>query len=203
MTAAKAAARAEAKKAIAALGDAEKRRQSALITEQVLSRPEWLSASSVAMFLSLRDEPCTRQLLIAALKEGRTTFAPRVLRAQPPHMAMLRVRSVEEADALVKGALGAREPLPNAENALDDGGPDLVLVPGLAFVAADGRRLGRGGGYYDTWLRECRSARARSGRPPPFALALAFREALRDHLPCEEHDARVDAVIYVLDQSGA
>ncbi|KAK7861844.1 hypothetical protein R5R35_000601 [Gryllus longicercus] len=195
--AAKKALREEVRRAIAALSDAEKRRQSALVTEQVLARPEWAAARSVALFLSLRDEPCTRALLEAALASGRDVFAPRVLRADPPPplMAMLRVRSAADAQRMPAGALGVREPPADADDALRSGGPDLVLVPGVAFAAAGGRRLGRGRGFYDEWLRECRAERARRGLPPPATLALAFRQQLFEHVPCEPHDAVVDAVI--------
>ena len=64
--------------------------------------------------------------------------------------------------------------------------PDLVLVPGLAF-SPDGRRLGRGGGFYDRLL----SGRANAA----CKLGICFSCQLLDAIPTEEHDAILDAVI--------
>ncbi|GLH02376.1 5-formyltetrahydrofolate cyclo-ligase, partial [Gryllus bimaculatus] len=120
--AAKKALREEVRRAIAALSDAEKRRQSALVTEQVLARPEWAAARSVALFLSLRDEPCTRALLEAALASGRDVFAPRVLARRPAaaaHGHCCAVRSaVTEAQRAIRRAPWVREPPRTADDAL-------------------------------------------------------------------------------------
>jgi 5-formyltetrahydrofolate cyclo-ligase len=54
---------------------------------------------------------------------------------------------------------------------------DVVLVPGLAF-SGDGRRLGRGAGYYDRFLAGLDAD----------TVALTTSSRMRDDLPCEEHD---------------
>ena len=66
------------------------------------------------------------------------------------------------------------------------GEADMVLVPALA-VAADGTRLGRGGGSYDRAL-----PRRRAGAP---AVALLHSGERVDALPAEPWDAPVDAVV--------
>lgn len=58
---------------------------------------------------------------------------------------------------------------------------DVVLVPGLAF-GRDGRRLGRGAGYYDRFLADL----------PAEKVALTTSDRLRDDLPLEPHDVQVD-----------
>lgn len=62
--------------------------------------------------------------------------------------------------------------------------PDLLLVPGLAFTKK-GERLGRGGGYFDRYLKNFNSTR----------IGVCFELQLREQLPCEGHDEKVDVVI--------
>jgi 5-formyltetrahydrofolate cyclo-ligase len=61
----------------------------------------------------------------------------------------------------------------------------VIIVPALA-VSRTGMRLGRGGGSYDRAL-------ARAGRA--VKVALLHDGELRDDIPAEPHDQRVDAVI--------
>lgn len=60
---------------------------------------------------------------------------------------------------------------------------DLLLVPGLAFDRT-GRRLGRGGGYYDRLLAERRA--------DCLAVGVTWLERVLDEVPIESHDRRVD-----------
>lgn len=79
------------------------------------------------------------------------------------------------------GALGTREPVGGTMASA----PDLILVPGLAFEPS-GARLGRGKGFYDRWLA------ANSSVP---ALGICFKCQILETLPCEAHDARVNAIL--------
>lgn len=57
---------------------------------------------------------------------------------------------------------------------------DVVLVPGLAF-GPDGRRLGRGAGYYDRFLSEIVAD----------TVGLTTRDRIRYDIPVEPHDVLV------------
>ena len=59
---------------------------------------------------------------------------------------------------------------------------DMILVPGIAFDRS-GARLGRGGGYYDRLLEECR----RDCR----TVGVTWEHRLLDTIPVEEHDRSV------------
>ena len=87
-------------------------------------------------------------------------------------------------DALVFGAFGILEP--QGERPCPAGESDLVVCPGVAFTA-DGRRLGRGRGYYDRYL----------GDPAfrGFRVGVCYAHQLVDDLPVEPHDVRMDRVI--------
>ena len=67
----------------------------------------------------------------------------------------------------------------------------MILMPGLGFTAS-GDRLGRGKGYYDTYLEKYKN---KFGKTPQ-TIALAFREQICDSVPTSEHDIPVDMVLY-------
>lgn len=66
--------------------------------------------------------------------------------------------------------------------------PDIVFAPLIGFTAS-GKRLGQGGGHYDTWLAE---------HPGTKAIGLAWDVQLiepEDALPTEPHDIALSAVV--------
>jgi 5-formyltetrahydrofolate cyclo-ligase len=71
------------------------------------------------------------------------------------------------------------------------GGLDLILMPGLGFDRA-GNRLGRGKGFYDSYLERC----MRHARGKPYTVALAFKEQLCPDIPVDDNDVLIDEVLY-------
>jgi len=65
--------------------------------------------------------------------------------------------------------------------------PDFIIVPGLA-ASIDGKRLGRGGGFYDQLLAKY---------PDVPTLIVIPKMALREDIPTEPHDVLIDEVITV------
>lgn len=76
---------------------------------------------------------------------------------------------------------GIREPSPLAKLVI----PDLVVVPGLAFSKM-GKRLGRGKGHYDHYLKN----------NPILTISLVFSWQLFTYIPTEEHDITIDVVLW-------
>lgn len=64
-------------------------------------------------------------------------------------------------------------------------------MPGLGFDKK-GNRLGRGKGFYDTYLERCRT----HPKGKPHTIALAFKEQLCAEVPVGEHDILIDEVLY-------
>ncbi len=65
----------------------------------------------------------------------------------------------------------------------------LALIPGLGFDP-DGRRLGRGAGFYDRWIE------ARRRHDAPITLVgVCFDEQIVERIPTDPHDQRMDMVI--------
>ena len=148
------------------------------ITRQVLALPSWKKARTIMAYVSLPEEPDTRELMETALRDGKTLLLPRC--GDRGKMDALPVRDLSE---LVPGILGIPEPVPpEGENPAPE--PDLILVPCMA-AALHGVRLGHGAGYYDRFLAAHTAE----------SVCLCFRAFLRADLPAEETDIFVDRVI--------
>ena len=159
-----------------ALDSRQRLRASAAIFSAVERLPEFRAARTVAVFAALPDEPATDEVL-ARWASTRRVVLPRV---EGDAMRFYACRP----DALVFGAFGILEP--QGERPCPAGEIDLVVCPGVAFPA-DGRRLGRGRGYYDRYL----------GDPAfrGFRVGVCYAHQLVDDLPVEPHDVRMDRVI--------
>ena len=159
-----------------ALDSQQRLRASAAIFSAVERLPEFRAARTVAVFAALSDEPATDEVL-ARWASTRRVVLPRV---EGDAMRFYACRP----DALVFGAFGILEP--QGERPCPAGEIDLVVCPGVAFTA-DGRRLGRGRGYYDRYL----------GDPVfrGFRVGVCYAHQLVDDLPVEPHDVRMDRVI--------
>lgn len=159
-----------------ALDSRQRLRASAAIFSAVERLPEFRAARTVAVFAALPDEPATDEVL-ARWASTRRVVLPRV---EGDAMRFYACRP----DALVFGAFGILEP--QGERPCPAGEIDLVVCPGVVFTA-DGRRLGRGRGYYDRYL----------GDPAfrGFRVGVCYAHQLVDDLPVEPHDVRMDRVI--------
>lgn len=107
----------------------------------------WREASAVFLFAPMPEEVDIWPLVEEALREGKAVALPR---HDPVADAFLPVRVCDGASDVVLGAFGIREPQAGCA-VFPPNQLDLTLLSGLAF-AHDGRRLGRGKGYYDRLL---------------------------------------------------
>jgi len=158
------------------------------LTKMLLGHPSYVEARRVALFVSLPDEIDTTEILRHAFDAGKTCFIPRY-EPSSRHMDMVALTGWAQYDSLPVTAWGVRQPPEGA--AAEEGTLDLVLVPGMAFTA-QGDRLGRGKGYYDTYLSAQRTAHPLS---PPATLALAFRQQLLPSIPTDATDFRIQHVL--------
>ena len=60
-----------------------------------------------------------------------------------------------------------------------------VLVPGVMFDPW-GKRLGRGGGYYDRLLEKL---------PEAALIGVCFEASIQDEVPTEAHDRQVEIIV--------
>ena len=172
--------RLEIRRRLKSRNPANRQTDSAQIHQRLAALPEWVRATTVLLFHPLPSEPNTLPLLQRALAEGRTVALP----AMDPETGDYLPRQLAAATTqLVAGPLGILEP-PASAPALPWNQLDFLLIPGLGFTP-DGRRLGRGRGYYDRLLT----------RAHGFCCGAAFDEQIVVDLPVEPHDRRLDCIL--------
>ncbi|KAJ8340359.1 hypothetical protein SKAU_G00349920 [Synaphobranchus kaupii] len=192
LRAAKQALRKELKKRVTALGNQEKLRQSRIITQKLLKHPKYELCQRIAVFLSMNDEVCTKDIIEDIFKRGKECFIPRYF-TNSSHMDMLRLASAEDMQSLPLTSWNIRQPgdEEEREEALATGGLELILMPGLGFDKS-GNRLGRGKGFYDTYLERC----MRHTKGKPYTIGLAFKEQICQEVPVDDNDILIDEVLY-------
>jgi 5-formyltetrahydrofolate cyclo-ligase len=164
------------------MDDAERRAASARGGARLLDLPAIQAARAVLFYLPTRTEISPLAAADACRADGLTVALPRVDEGSD-EIAIVEWESGDRAD-LVRDAAGMLAPA--AGRILRVGEIDAAIVPGVAFDRA-GRRLGRGGGFYDRLLVRL------SDRCP--AIGFAFAAQLVERVPEEPHDLRVAAVV--------
>lgn len=197
LRAAKQALRKEIKRRVAALSKEEKARQAHVISKKLLRHPKYVSSKRIAVFLSMDDEVCTQEIIKDVFRLGKSCFIPRY-EGGSNHMDMLKLSSLQDMETLPLTSWNIRQPAADdnsREEALTEGGLDLILMPGLGFDRS-GNRLGRGKGFYDTYLERC----IRHPKGKPYTIALAFKEQLCQEIPVNDNDVHIDEVLYEDDE---
>jgi 5-formyltetrahydrofolate cyclo-ligase len=183
---------------VAKTADAVQRKNSAGNASAFLREQSYYADATVVFsYMALSEEADTLLINERVLKDGKTLALPRII--GPGLMDFFSVDGTTPIEAqLTINAFGIAEPGEQAVLfAVDQyfaGENILVIVPGLAFTK-DGKRLGRGKGYYDRYLSRLKTACARTGCKVTLAgYCLDFQ--LVDDIPCDEFDLKVDFVFY-------
>jgi 5-formyltetrahydrofolate cyclo-ligase len=163
---------------IATLGDDYIKASDDGIFLRVAALPEWVAARNVMLYLSVEGEPDTDRLAKAAIEAGKTLAFPRCIDG-----GKLLPCVVGSLDELEPSMFGIMAP-PETAAVIATERLDLIVVPALAFDAA-GYRLGRGGGYYDRYLRGVSA----------FTVGLARAKLMQGKLPRDPHDVPVSCII--------
>ena len=152
----------------------------------LMADPIWQNARAIALYMDVRGELGTADLLEAAVNAGKTVLLP--VCGEPGHMDLALYTG-----RLRTGAYGIPEPeCPDdgrearTDTCFSDAVPDLIVVPGMAFDR-EGFRLGMGAGYYDRFL-------ARDGYAGVTRIGFAYALQVVDRLPREAWDLPVHAL---------
>lgn len=159
----------------AAMSEQQKALASDAVASALEALPSFRGAGTVLAYWSMSDELDIRDFILRWSRHKRMVLPVVVGDA-------LELRVFSE-DGLVPGYRGIMEPGPSCP-LVDPSEVDLALVPGMAFDPS-GRRMGRGGGFYDRLLPVLDCPK----------LGLCYPCQLVDEVPVEDHDVTVDAVI--------
>lgn len=204
--AAKREARTKMRRTLLAINAAAREEKSKRAAFNFLQSSIYKDAECVAAFFSLPDEIDTLPVLEQAARDKKTILLPRIVAgsnamdfyalAAPLGLAsdfsaapVLGLQSLDTQTEV--NQWGIREPLATLPLIPKEKIParTAILVPGLAF-AKDGRRLGRGKGFYDRYLSELLAANptfAERGKICGYCMAVQVAE----NVPTEESDVRV------------
>ena len=176
---AKGAVREEIRRLLAAWPKEDRRKASEGIFQALTARPEWDQTRVLGLYLSLPDEPETRDLIRRAWDQGKKVALPKT-----------DIRYGLTWWEILPGPLPALEtlwePLPGNHVSIRTESIEGFCVPGRAFDAR-GVRLGRGGGHYD------RALASRSREAWVAGLFFGIQEV--ENLPREAHDISLPAVV--------
>nr|ACO11718.1 5-formyltetrahydrofolate cyclo-ligase [Caligus rogercresseyi] len=177
-----------AKSRLGSLTSEEKTRQSARICRALLKEPLYVSARSISVYLNMKDEVGTMDIVKDAFRSNKKVYIPQYFTKPEASMNMVELLGMEDLESLPKTSWHTKQP-PSGENTHREIAKeiDLIIVPGLAFSLA-GERLGRGMGFYDKYLSGLHQR--------PATLALAFDVQIFEKLPTEAgRDFLVDKVL--------
>lgn len=152
----------------------------AAVTRHLIELTDAVGARSVSAYLSLPDEPPTRDYLRWADDRGIRVLLPV---SRPDGLL-----DWAPYDAGAETSDGTGMPAPTSEllGPIAINEVDLIVVPAAA-VDREGMRMGWGRGYFDKTLGSM------EGCPPVYAVI--FDDELVDRVPRERHDMPVDGVV--------
>lgn len=170
----KALIREEVKSSKKRLSIEEKTKQADLIFDTIETLQEFNNAQTILMYWSMDDEVPTHQF-IRKWSASKTILLP-VVKGH-----LMTIKTYSHKDDMEKNSFGVLEPR-QISDFLDK--VDLAIIPGLAFDR-NKRRLGRGKGYYDRYLKN-----------KPFRKwGVCFDFQLYHSIPSASFDIRMDKII--------
>lgn len=213
---------------LSSLNPIAKASESASLCMRFIQSETYKNARAIFGFMPLKDEVDILPILRAALAAKKKVLLPKIAGKTKMHCKTETDRYDEKDSAIEidrsgdrmdfyfverdpieeteKSVHGIFEPKPSCEKAdikklCEEfcGEEIVVLVPGLAF-AKNGFRLGRGGGYYDEFLKKLpelclMKENAENSERRAKLVGVCYGAQIVESVPHEEWDARVDLVM--------
>ncbi|XP_074316951.1 5-formyltetrahydrofolate cyclo-ligase, mitochondrial [Silene latifolia] len=203
--------RSKVKKSLREMTPSQRSHEDDVIQRLVLDAPWLKSSKRLCAYISCRPlrEVDTSKILAEILQSSdkdsgdklaeKKLYVPRV-EDKKCHMRMLNITGMDD---LIANSMDILEPAGidshgnEREDVMQTTQPvDLMILPGLAFDKS-GRRLGRGGGYYDTFLSNYQQLANEKNWKQPLLVALSYSvQILEDEaIPITPNDVDIDALV--------
>jgi len=154
------------------------------ICKKICASPEFKNAGTVFAFMPMDDEINIGGVILECFLNNKKVAVPKIT----DENGEMEFFWISPEEAMNKGAFDIYEPAggtPVNMNFISS--KSLLLVPGRAFTA-DGKRLGRGKGFYDRFMSKYGKKFAKLG--------ICFEYQMVDDIPVSENDIPVDQVIF-------
>jgi len=163
------------------LSEKQRAEKSRKACHNLVLTPQFQSASTVMIYLSLPHEVDTSEAILHAWQLGKTVAVPKIS-WQQRHMIPVQINSLETGFSTEVS--GLRNPVTGVPIPFEE--IDLVIAPALGFDRK-GNRLGRGGSYYDRFFANKELKAPRCG--------FAFAEQVVDSIPVTDNDQPIDLLV--------
>ena len=176
----KAALRCRIRNDLNALSPVERMTASAQACARLRLERPWQEARCLLLFAALSDELDIWPLIHDALAGDKVVALPQF---DAEHGAYSPRQVMDIRHDLQRGQFGIDEPKKDCP-VIPVNRLDFVLVPGVAFDL-NGRRVGRGKGFYDRLLASVRGVKC----------GVAFDQQVVSEVPVEPHDVHLDYLL--------
>jgi 5-formyltetrahydrofolate cyclo-ligase len=158
---------------------------SLVICQTAANLPAFLKSRTVALFAPLPSEPDIHPLIEEAWAQGKRVLLPLMIKhGTTPKLDWHAVTNWDEV--VLPGPFGLREPDPLRCPLIKATEIDCAFIPGVAFDE-EGFRLGRGGGFYDSFL-----VKVTTELP---CIGVMFHAQKVSRVPREAHDQALRSMI--------
>jgi 5-formyltetrahydrofolate cyclo-ligase len=173
--------RSKLQKCLLAIPSEQRSEKSHRACQNLISTPQFQSASSIMMYLPLPHEVDTSEAILHAWQLGKSVAVPKIS-WQQRRMIAVQINSLETG--FTTSDSGLRNPATGVPMPFEE--IDLVITPALGFDR-EGHRLGRGGSYYDRFFTDEKFKASKCG--------FAFTEQVVDSIPVTSGDVPVDFLV--------
>lgn len=158
------------------------------VCSQIVNSEEFNNASYVFLYMSLPDEFNVQTIMEKSFELNKKVLLPRIIE-NTNRMDFYLVESKNFENQMKTGSYNIIEPT-EINKKIDFAAIEentFVVVPGRAFTL-DGKRLGRGKGFYDLFLSTMKKS------PKNFFCGVCYDFQILEDLPVNQFDIKMDKV---------